>query len=228
LLDFRIPEISGLATARLLHQILTPTHCPRLIAVTAAADELEEIERHADKSSFDAIVSKQSGLQALIDAVEANAHRLSNFGVSDTGMSDLGGSPAPSMAPGMGLLRYDDVATDDASVPMQNMPGHAFPATHDRPAEIQTISLAAFRLTMGPAWARISYRAMQRAEQIIRRRLAPKDVVSRISDHGFAIWFHSASEAHIEAVLAAAVREIRMRFMMDYGEDVPPNPELLI
>jgi CheY-like chemotaxis protein len=218
LLDFRMPEISGLAAARLLHDLLPPADCPRLIAVTAAADELQEIEKLAEYSSFHAIVSKQSGLQALLDAVEANAAEVKTDGHMTQRM-DVWREPSTE--------RPILIDTAERVMPAA-MARYPFRDAHYHPSQIQSVSLAAFKLTLGSAWERISYRAMMRAEQIIRRRLGPKDLVSRISDHGFAIWFDNANEIHIEAVLGGAVREIRLRFLNDYGDDVPPNPDFLI
>jgi CheY-like chemotaxis protein len=218
LLDFHMPEISGLATARLLHDLLTPADRPRLIALTAAADELQEIERNAESHSFHAIIAKQSGLQALLEAVDANA----------TPMVHIAPSGQNYLTDRQTVPIFQDITFDPEESASDIIVRYPFRSAAQRPFEIQTISLAAFKLTMGPAWARMSYRVMQRAEQIIRRRLASQDVISRISDHGFAIWFSHGSEMHIETLMAGAVREIRLRLMMDYGDDVPPNPDLLI
>ncbi len=70
LLDYHMPEIDGLGAARLLHDLLPEAERPRLIAITATAEGLQDKEE--DASSFDAIVSKRVGLPALFSVIEAN------------------------------------------------------------------------------------------------------------------------------------------------------------
>ena len=84
--------------------------------------------------------------------------------------------------------------------------------------DLQALSLAAFRDVFGADWERMSTRAMLRAEGIIRRRLARDDLVTRSDDHSFIIWFSSGDENRNEALLAALVREIRLKFLTEFGE----------
>ena len=85
--------------------------------------------------------------------------------------------------------------------------------------ELRAISLAAFRAIFGENWKRIALRAMLKAEQILRRNLEAEDVLSRCDDHSFMVWFDSADTTRNERVLASCVREIRLRFLADFGEE---------
>jgi CheY-like chemotaxis protein len=71
LLDYRMPEVSGLAAARLVRDSLQ-AECPRLIAMTASAEELRAKKRGAESWWFDAVVSKHLGLPALLAVIEDN------------------------------------------------------------------------------------------------------------------------------------------------------------
>ncbi len=100
---------------------------------------------------------------------------------------------------------------------------NVLPAAPNPPArdvgELRAISLGAFRTVFGDEWERIAMRAMLKAEQIIKRRLGAGDLVSRNDDHKFVIWFDSKDTDRNEAVLNGAVREIRLRFLTDFGEE---------
>ncbi len=86
--------------------------------------------------------------------------------------------------------------------------------------QVQAVSLAALRDAVGEDWPRVSSRAMLLAEHIMRRHLDPADVAIRADDDGFIIWFDSADEHHNSAVLTAATREIRLRFLCDFGDEM--------
>jgi len=66
-----LPEVDGLAAARLLHDHFSDADRPGLIAVTATAEGLSAKEGEAG-TSFDAVVSKRLGLTALLNVVDAN------------------------------------------------------------------------------------------------------------------------------------------------------------
>lgn len=72
LLDYHLPELDGLAAARILRDVLPHARHPYMIAITATAEGLEAKEGLVGASSFDAIVSKRSGLPALLDVIDAN------------------------------------------------------------------------------------------------------------------------------------------------------------
>ncbi len=71
LLDYHLPDIDGLAAARLLHDHFAESDRPGLIAVTATAEGLSAKEGEGG-TSFDAVVSKRLGLTALLSVVDAN------------------------------------------------------------------------------------------------------------------------------------------------------------
>ena len=99
----------------------------------------------------------------------------------------------------------------------------AGPDARPRPrsvGQVQAISLAALRDAVGEDWPRVASRALLLAEQIIRHRLDPADVMVRSDDDGFVIWFDGAEAARNLAVLTAATREIRLRFLCDFGEEM--------
>lgn len=72
LLDYHMPEVDGLAAARLLHDQFPEDARPRLIAITAAAEGLCDRENACGHSSFDAVVSKRVGLPRLLAVVDEN------------------------------------------------------------------------------------------------------------------------------------------------------------
>jgi CheY-like chemotaxis protein len=72
LLDYNIPHVDGRAVAQLLQNLPEGVRRPRLIAVTAAAERLNDFEVANGSPSFDAIVSKTAGLPALVEVVRQN------------------------------------------------------------------------------------------------------------------------------------------------------------
>ncbi len=71
-LDVQMPEIDGLATARLVFELLSRADRPRLIALTSAPDYLREREA-GSVSVFDEIVSKQVAISFVLAAVRQSA-----------------------------------------------------------------------------------------------------------------------------------------------------------
>ena len=86
--------------------------------------------------------------------------------------------------------------------------------------QMQVISLAALKAGFGEAWPKIATRAMMMAEQIVKRRLDPKDTFGRAADESFVIWFDSLDAAGNGAALARIAREIRLRLLDEFGESV--------
>jgi CheY-like chemotaxis protein len=82
LLDYHMPEVDGRAAATLLHDFLADADRPRLIAVTAAAQGLAVRDRLGGRSAFDAIVSKQVGLPALLAVVDDNLTDLAQRNIA--------------------------------------------------------------------------------------------------------------------------------------------------
>jgi CheY-like chemotaxis protein len=225
LLDYAMPEVNGLAAARLLRDFFCQAECPRLIAVTSAADEVNERSQGFLGRGFDAIVSKQIGLQGmliLLDAqlaslekskaatvaalertrVPVTVNRDHNTRVTIRAATEAGRIFLPA---GKSLTALDDPF---------GLPGRS-------DGQVQAISLAAFKVAVGPDWPRVALRAMMKAEQILKRRLIAGDVMSRSGDDSFLIWFNSTNAQHNEGVLTAVTREIRVRLLTDFGEDAP-------
>lgn len=69
LVDYRIPEVDGLASAKLLHEMMEEGSVPKLVAITGASTELKEREGNAPV--FNAIVSKPYDLGAVVKLVAA-------------------------------------------------------------------------------------------------------------------------------------------------------------
>ncbi|MDX2258384.1 MAG: response regulator [Hyphomicrobiaceae bacterium] len=67
--DYRLPDIDGLASARLARHLLDEGGCPSLIGMTADLDELEA--RDAETNAFDAHIAKPFELAAIVRLVEA-------------------------------------------------------------------------------------------------------------------------------------------------------------
>ena len=113
-------------------------------------------------------------------------------------------------------LRVVTLLPSTTAQPM--LSGAALPVARDK-GELRAVSLAAFRASFGNSWERIAMRAMMKAEQIIRRRLGPNDIINRVDDHNFVVWFDSPDQAQNAQVLSQAVREIRLCFLTDFGEE---------
>lgn len=68
LIDYQIPEVDGLATARLIGALLSEAARPRLIALTATPDRLSAWEATSGKV-FDQIVAKSASLPTLLATI---------------------------------------------------------------------------------------------------------------------------------------------------------------
>lgn len=77
IVDYRLPEIDGVAAARLIFDIVARAYRPRLIALTASPELLREhLAGQADL--FDEVVAKSAGIASLLAAFErcaAYVHR---------------------------------------------------------------------------------------------------------------------------------------------------------
>jgi CheY-like chemotaxis protein len=67
LVDYRIPEIDGLASAKLLHEMMDKDAMPKLVAITANSSELES--RAGEDGVFDAIIPKPLDLNTIANLV---------------------------------------------------------------------------------------------------------------------------------------------------------------
>jgi two-component system sensor histidine kinase/response regulator len=68
LIDYLLPEIDGLATARLIHDIMGCAARPRMVALTAKPDSLTEREMGPGEA-FDEVVAKTAGMSCLLASV---------------------------------------------------------------------------------------------------------------------------------------------------------------
>ena len=69
ILDYKLPDIDGLALAKLTHEALPSLHWPRLIALTATPESVETRESGAP-SIFDDVIWKAAGPGPIIESVE--------------------------------------------------------------------------------------------------------------------------------------------------------------
>jgi CheY-like chemotaxis protein len=72
LIDFHLPDVDGLAAARLTQHLLCAESRPRMIAVTASESGLRDRQLGFGMTPFDCVVSKQNGLPALLTTVDAS------------------------------------------------------------------------------------------------------------------------------------------------------------
>jgi len=218
LLDYSMPEVNGLAAARILHEFLTESECPRLVAVTSAAETVEQGIATGGRA-FDAVVSKRLGLPALLTIIDSH-------------LASVARKKARALEQRHAAIdRAGDHKPRAAAPMLPPSPGAPVPTPLDNPFElppnsdgqVQAISLGAFKTILGPEWSRVALRAMIKAEHIIKRRLISGDVITRSGDHSFVVWFNSTDAKRNEAILAAAAREIRIRFLADFGEETTPD-----
>ncbi len=69
ILDYKLPDIDGLALAKLTHEAMPSLHWPRLIALTATPETVEGRENGAP-SIFDDVIWKAAGPGPIIESVE--------------------------------------------------------------------------------------------------------------------------------------------------------------
>ncbi len=119
LIDYNLPEIDGLSSARLLRDLMSEDDRPKLIAVTAAADSLGS--REMSEGVFDAIVPKQLELSALLTVVDTHLRattgdqttRAAQASWRELGLSDVPAViplPAPTPAQAQLLRCYFDLS----------------------------------------------------------------------------------------------------------------------
>ena len=102
--------------------------------------------------------------------------------------------------------------------------------------EFRPISLAALRSALGDAWSRVSLRAMLSAERIIRKRLDRDDVVTRLDEETFAVWFNNGNRLQNDEALTVINRDLRVRLLTEFGDElkkylqnsVSPEEETLV
>ena len=93
ILDYKLPDIDGLALAKLTHEALPSLHWPRLIALTATPESVETREGGAP-SIFDDVIWKAAGPGPIIESVE----RASVIKKYSRPLADMAASPPASEA----------------------------------------------------------------------------------------------------------------------------------
>jgi len=91
--------------------------------------------------------------------------------------------------------------------------GAVLPARLRMAGKIRFVSLADVRAASQGRWESMAARTLPAAEAIIRRRLQPKDLLSRTADDGFAICFVDATEAIASNVAAAIARDLQQQLI---------------
>ena len=75
LVDYHMPELDGLGTAKLIYDLLDRQHRPRLVALTAAIGDLMVEDPHYGLL-FDNVVMKSEGIPTMLSAVRASLNYL--------------------------------------------------------------------------------------------------------------------------------------------------------
>jgi len=96
--------------------------------------------------------------------------------------------------------------------------GTSLPARLRMAGKIRFISLDTVRAELKDRWESVAARVLDTAEQRIRRRLRPEDMLSRTADKGFTICFADATEEEASEIAAAVARDIRQH-LIGNGED---------
>jgi PAS domain-containing protein len=84
--------------------------------------------------------------------------------------------------------------------------------------KIRFVSLDAVRAVLKDKWEGAAARVLDTAEQMIRRRLQPSDILTRTPDKGFAICFAGGTETEASDLAAAIARDIT-RHLVGRGDD---------
>ena len=69
LIDYQLPEIDGMATARLIHDLMGEAARPRMIALTVRPDTVQDREARSG-GAFDGVIAKSANLPDLLAKVD--------------------------------------------------------------------------------------------------------------------------------------------------------------
>lgn len=83
--------------------------------------------------------------------------------------------------------------------------------------KLQLLDLDEIKREAGDRWQQIAEKAQTIAEQVIRHRLAPSDVVAPYDDHSFIVLFAELTEEQARLKAAAIAREVRQRLLGELG-----------
>lgn len=120
LMDCRLPEIDGLAAARLIGNLTRDHGSPKIIALTARQDAILDHAGEAQKVFF-SVEAKPWDPQSLLAAIRRTEAppRAGEPGVAAWATADLPAWPAPRLPnePGQGVRRPRILLVDDDDVP---------------------------------------------------------------------------------------------------------------
>ena len=91
--------------------------------------------------------------------------------------------------------------------------GTTLPPRLRNAGKIRFLSLDAVRAAIDGDWETASAHVLNTAEQIIRRRLLPEDLLTRTADKGFTICFAHGTEDDASELAAAAARDIMLHLV---------------
>ncbi|WP_395830048.1 hypothetical protein [Elstera sp.] len=83
--------------------------------------------------------------------------------------------------------------------------------------KLQLLNLDEIKREAGDRWEQMAEKAQVIAEQVIRHRLAPSDVVAPYDDHSFIVLFAELTEEQARLKAAAIAREVRERLLGELG-----------
>lgn len=83
--------------------------------------------------------------------------------------------------------------------------------------KLQLLDLDEIKREAGDRWEQMAEKAQTIAEQVIRHRLAPSDVVAPYDDHSFIVLFAELTEEQARLKAAAIAREVRQRLLGELG-----------
>ena len=83
LIDYQIPKIDGLTTARLMRDVFDGPECPRLIAITASPESLT-MHESSSRVEFDAMYAKPLDFPALLACVSYQLKSFEEARLQDT------------------------------------------------------------------------------------------------------------------------------------------------
>ena len=87
-------------------------------------------------------------------------------------------------------------------------------------AQVQMISLEAFKAAIGLDWSFMASRALALSEDVLKHLLSHNDVLKRGKDDSFIIWFHEPEPERIAAIMQRARNGIRRLFVTEFGAKI--------
>lgn len=233
LVDYQLPEIDGLAMARLIRDLMGTVACPALIALTGSPDTLADKER-VPGSAFDEIIPKCSGLDRLIFAIQrqlkarpsAAAQREAEFALLandwteyDASFGSDGGQVDQSAAPRILVVEDDELQQSVLKSALESC-GYAVEGAFDGLQAVRMIREGAFDLALvdyklpemdGLATGRLILDLLGEGvrPRMIALTSAPTHLIARMADTGSAFDEIVAKSAGLPALLSTVERHLR-------------------